>query len=115
MSYQIEYKITAGGLLEMYKTSDVEYICYLLRKCVFGYVPDSENVIAQLKSAAPDGWIKKKPVLEDERDVFPSYLKKKYRNLEDPRCAFLAAVVEEHGEDYMFTFTMTQCVTLMNR
>lgn len=113
MSYQIEYKITAAGLLEMYKRCDEKYICHLLRRCVFGYVASSENVIQQLKAAAPAGWLKKKDNDDDAPDVFISYLKKKKRDLEDPRCAFLAAVVEEHGAEYMFTFKMTQCVSLM--
>ena len=106
MDNQIEYQITAGKLLEMYNQNSEEYICYLLRKCVFGYHANSDDVISQLKLAAPPKWLKNKPVPYELADSFVHHLKKKRRQLEDPRKAFLEAVVEEHGENYVFSFSM---------
>ena len=90
----------------MYNEHSEDYICILLRKCVVGYRANSDDVISQLKLAAPPKWLKNKPVPYELADSFVHYLKKKRRQLEDPRKAFLEAVVAEHGENYVFSFSM---------
>ena len=104
MKYSIEYRITAAELRDAYinqkKTKHAReqvYVCYLLEDMVKGYCTYSDAVIAELKRAKPERFLKSFSTIS-----LKTHFKDKYRHAKDPRLSFLKSVPDDH----VFTFTM---------
>lgn len=104
MKYSIEYRITAAELRDAYikqkKTvhpREQVYVCHLLEDMVKGYCTYSDEVIAELKRAKPERFLKTFSTVS-----LKTHFKDKYRHVEDPRLSFLKSVPDDH----MFTFKM---------